>query len=167
MIVERVDVPYEGNERDLLNAMLDYHRATILMKIEGLDDEQLRRVMVPSQVSLLGLIKHLTSVEHSWFAVRLGGADEPYLFYTPEDPDADFRIEDHESTQEIVDGYLRLCERSRAVVAQVRSLDETFEHPKRGSVSVRWLLLHMIEETARHNGHADIMREQIDGATGV
>ncbi len=166
-MVDRVDVPYRGSEREQLRAMLDYHRATAVMKLEGLDDEQVRREMVPSKLSLLGLIKHLTSVEHAWFTIRLAGRDEPFMFATEEDPDADFRIEPHESTREIADGYVQMCAQSRAIEGGIDSLDDTFEHPSRGTVSVRWLLLHMIEETARHAGHADIIREQLDGKTGT
>ena len=163
---ERVSPPYEGNEREQLNAWLDFHRATLLTKLEGLDDEQLRRPMVPSNVSLLGLVKHLTAVEHGWFATGFAQTGEPHMFSTEEDPDADFRIEPDDTTDGIIEGYLRVCARSRDIAGAAASLDETFERPGRGEISLRWVLLHMIEETARHNGHADIMRELIDGVTG-
>ena len=166
MVVERVRAPYQGSEREQLGAWLDFHRATLLTKLEGLDDEQLRRPMVPSNVSLLGLVKHLTAVEHGWFAVGFAQTGESHMFSTEEDPDADFRIEPDETTDGIVEGYLRVCERSRDIATAARSLDETFERPSRGVISLRWVLLHMIEETARHNGHADIIRELIDGVTG-
>ncbi|MDQ4094776.1 MAG: DinB family protein [Actinomycetota bacterium] len=156
----------EGRDLESLTAWLDFHRATLLMKLDGLDDEQLRRVMVPSGLSLLGLVKHLTSVEHGWFAMGIGQSGEPPLFYSKDDPDADFRIEEDDTTDAIVTGYLRACERSREIVREAGSLDVYFEHPRRGRVTLRWVLLHMVEETARHNGHADIMRELIDGATG-
>ena len=163
----RSEAPYVGSERELLRAYLDFHRATLLHKLAGLDDEQVRRLMVPSGVSLLGMVKHLTAVEHAWFAIRVADSGEDFMWATDDDPDADFRVEEGESTEEIVDGYLRMCERSRSIEADADSLDETFDHPRRGRVSLRWVMLHMIEETARHNGHADIMREQIDGATGT
>ena len=163
--VDRRRAPYGEGEREALDSWLDFHRATLLTKMEGLDEEQVRRAMVASGLSLLGLVKHLTAVEHGWFAMGFAQSGEPPLFYTKEDPDADFRIEESESTEEIVSGYLRTCERSRGIAAG-GSLDETFEHPHRGSIDLRWILLHMIEETARHNGHADMIRELIDGATG-
>lgn len=163
--VRRAGPPHAAAEREALAAWLDFHRATLLLKLDGLDDEQLRRPMVPSGVCLLGLVKHLTEVEHGWFVRTVARIDEPHLFATPDDPDADFRIEEGERTESVVDGYLRACGRSREIVAAVDSLDRTV--PDRGrELDVRWVLLHMIEETARHNGHADIMRELIDGVTG-
>lgn len=170
--VQRVDPPLVADERTALEAWLDYQRATLLWKMEGLDDESLRRPMVPSGVSLLGLVKHLTAVEHSWFVVRFADTGEPRMFQSEDDPDLDFHIQPEESTQAIVDGYLRACERSREIVAAASSLDDTYtfsngNEPRRGlDVDLRWILIHMIEETARHNGHADIIRELIDGVTG-
>lgn len=157
----RTRPPTVADERAALSARLDFLRATVLMKIDGLDDEQLRRPMTPTGLSLLGLVKHLTQVEHSWFVRRVGGTGGPKLF--PED--AEFRILPGDTTRTIVDGYLRACEESRAVVAR-HSLDETFEHHAQGTTDVRWVVVHMVEETARHAGHADLMREQLDGATG-
>jgi uncharacterized damage-inducible protein DinB len=157
----RTQPPTVADERAALSARLDFLRATVLMKIDGLDDEQLRRPMTPTGLSLLALVKHLTQVEHSWFVRRVGGAGGPKLF--PED--AEFRILPDETTRSIVDGYLRACEESRAIVAQ-HSLDDTFEHPTYGRTDTRWVLVHMVEETARHAGHADLMREGVDGTTG-
>jgi Protein of unknown function (DUF664) len=164
--VERVDPPNVAGEREALDAWLDYHRATLLWKLEGLDDEQLRRPMVPSGVCLLGLVKHLTAVEHGWFVVRFAGSDEPHLFVRPDGSDADFVIEEGDTTESVVAGYLGACERGRAIAGGAASLDQAVEHPRIGRIDLRWILLHMIEETARHNGHADIIRELIDGATG-
>lgn len=157
----------ETDELNGLNGWLDFHRATLLTKLDGLDDEQLRRVMVPSGLSLLGLVKHLTSVEHGWFALGIAQSGEQPLFYSKDDPDADFRIEDGDTTDEIVAGYLGACERSRDIAREAGLLDVGFDHPRRGRVTLRWVLLHMVEETARHNGHADIIRELIDGKTGT
>ena len=161
-----------ADERESLTTWLDYHRATLLWKLEGLDDEQLRQPMVPSGLTLLGLVKHLTAVEHSWFVVAFAGTGEPGLFESEDDRDLDFHVQEDETTEAIVHGYLRACERSREVVAAAPSLDETFRFvdpgwPRDGRPGdLRWILVHMIEETARHNGHADIIRELIDGATG-
>ncbi|HEV2685769.1 MAG TPA: DinB family protein, partial [Actinomycetota bacterium] len=139
---------------------------TILWKVDGLDDEQLRRVIVASGLTLLGLVKHLTAVEHGWFAVNFAATGEPHMFESEDDPDLDFHVQPDETTPQILEGYKRACERSREIYASADSLDATFTHPRRGTMSLRWMMNHMIEETARHAGHADIMRELIDGATG-
>ena len=97
---------------------------TLLGKLEGLDDEQLRRPMVPSGVCLLGLVKHLTAVEHGWFVVSFARSGEPHLFVRPDGPEADFVIEDGETTDTVVAGYLRACARSREVVAHAGSQDQ-------------------------------------------
>ena len=163
---ERTKVPFVGDERAALGAWLDSQRETILWKIEGLDDEQLRRVVVPSGLSMLGLVKHLTADEHGWFVVGFAATSEPDMFESDDDPDLDFHVQPGETTQQIIEGYKRACERSREIYASADSLDATFINPRRGPMSLRWLMNHMIEETARHAGHADIMRELIDGATG-
>jgi uncharacterized damage-inducible protein DinB len=164
--VRRVVPPHVAGERQALSAWLDYHRATLLGKLEGLDDEQLRRPMVPSGVCLLGLVKHLTAVEHGWFVVNFARSGESHLFVRPDGSEADFVIEDGETTDAVVAGYLRACARSRGVTAHAGSLDQRVAHPRAGEMDLRWLLVHMIEETARHNGHADVIRELLDGTTG-
>ena len=143
---------------------MDYHRATLLMKIDGVSDTDLRRPMVPSGTTLLGLVKHLAYVERWWF--RRVFLDRDVSFpWTDDDPDADFRIEDDETTEDIVRLYQGECEENNAVVRDA-SLDDMAKFEPRSEFSLRWILTHMIEETARHNGHADILREQIDGSTG-
>jgi uncharacterized damage-inducible protein DinB len=164
--VGRPEPAFVADERVALGAWLDYHRATLLTKLEGLDDEQLRRPMVPSGVCLLGLVKHLTAVEHGWFVVDFARSGEAHLFVREDGTDADFVIEEGETTEAVVAGYLRACERSRQVLAAAESIDETIVHPRIGEMDLRWILIHMIEETARHNGHADVIRELIDGVTG-
>ena len=162
----RPDPPLLAGEAETLAGFLDYHRATLLWKLEGLDDEQLRRPMVPSGTSLLGLVKHLAYVERSWFQ-RVWAGQEVSVPWTKEDPDADWRIEPDETTADVLALYRGECDRSREIVAAASSLDEAVTHPRWGEqLSRRWILVHMIEETARHVGHADILREQIDGATG-
>ena len=164
---DRPEPPSTGGEREMLAGFLDFQRATLLWKLEGLDDEQLRRAMVPSGTSLLGLVKHLAYVERSWFQEVWDGQEVSYS-WTKQDPDADWRIEPDETTEDVLALYNGECDRSRAIVAAASSLDELAEHPRqRGwKMSRRWILIHMIEETARHVGHADILREQLDGATG-
>ncbi len=163
----RPEPPSVGGEREMLAGFLDFHRATLLWKLEGLDDEQLRRAMVPSGTSLLGLVKHLAYVERSWFQGVWDGQEVSFP-WTTEDPDADWRIEPGETTGDVLAFYKAECDRSREIVAGASSLDEIIEHPRRQGwkLSRRWILIHMVEETARHVGHADILREQLDGAVG-
>ena len=120
---------------------------------------------VPSGTSLLGLVKHLAWVERFWFVDVVGGGQVEYP-WTDDDPDADFRIEDHETVESISQLYVDAVAEANAVIDAADSLDVTSTVGDRGPRSLRWVLVHMIEETARHAGHADIIREQIDGTTG-
>jgi uncharacterized damage-inducible protein DinB len=163
----RTEPPPVADELTSLTGWLDYQRATLLRICEGLTDEQLRRPLVASGTSLLGLVKHLTEVEHGWFVRTFAQVDEPHLFFTEDDPEGDMAATPDETVEELVDGYRRACARSREIVAGAASLDESVPHGRLGRVDLRWILTHMIEETARHNGHADILREQLDGATGL
>ena len=163
----RPEPPDVAGEAETLSGFLDFQRATLLWKLEGLDDEQLRRPMVPSGTSLLGMVKHLAYVERGWFQ-QVWAGQEIAVPWTGEDPDADWRIEPDETTKDVLALYEGECARSREIVAAASSLDEAVEHPRRQGwrMSRRWILTHMLEETARHVGQADILREQIDGATG-
>ena len=160
----RPEPPYLGDEAETLAGFLDFHRATLLWKLEGLDDEQLRRPMVPSGTSLLGMVKHLAYVERWWFQQVWAGREVSYP-WTDDDPDADWRVEPSETTEDILALYRGECDASREIVAASSSLEEVAQHP-RGKRNRRWILVHMIEETSRHNGQADILREQLDGVTG-
>jgi uncharacterized damage-inducible protein DinB len=164
-IIDRTDPPIEAPERAMLEAFLDFLRATILLKADGLSDEDLRRPMVPSGTSLLGMIKHLAFVERWWFQSVFAGADVDFP-WTDDDPDADWRPEPEETADQILDLYRSECEASRRVIAQASPDDHEAGESSRGKTTLRWILIHMIEETARHAGHADILREMIDGATG-
>jgi uncharacterized damage-inducible protein DinB len=153
----------QANERDMLNGWLEHHRAILLWKCEGLTDEQLRRRSVPpSTMSLLGLIRHMTDVERGWFQQVLLGEDAPDLYSTPDDRDA---VE----VAAAFSAFEAECDASRQAVAAAPDLDVL---SKEGSsrtgeqFSLRWILTHMIEEYARHNGHADLLRETVDGTTG-
>ncbi|NIK56747.1 DinB family protein [Kribbella shirazensis] len=163
--VERAVPDRVADERDALTQQLDFHRATLLRKLEGLDGERLRRPMTASGLSLLGLVKHLAETEHGWFLRIYAGLPEPDLFPADGDPDADFRVGPGETTETVVGQYLRTCERARAVVA-AGALDDVVTTPSGAEANLRSILVHMIQETARHNGHADIIREAIDGTTG-
>jgi uncharacterized damage-inducible protein DinB len=155
-----------GDERATLEAFLDLQREEVKAKVRGVSDEDARRRLVPSATTLAGLLKHLTRVEASWFERRLGQvpADEIVpLRWLAEGPDGDFVVGPAESVASLLAGYDAQCAVSRATAAR-HHLDEAVPHPSLGAVSLRWIYVHMIEETARHAGHADILREQLDGA---
>ena len=157
-------VPFTAGEKQSLFVSLDRHRDVVLWKLDGLTDEQLRAPMTPSGTSLLGLVKHLAAVEYGWFCDTFGRETEP-LPFDQEDENADLRIDPHETTDEVLAFY------ARARVAADRVIDE-LDIEDVGTawfgdtVSLRWVLIHMVEETARHVGLMDILRELIDGATG-
>ena len=165
---QRVDPPLIADERETLIKYLDYQRETILCKLQGLSEEQVRQTHPPSSLSLLGIVKHLTNIERSWFRRYMG--DEPTppeQARNPADPDEDFRIEPDEHTQDIIDGYRSECARSNEIIT-AHSMDDLarpyVEKPR--PRTLRWIAIHMLEETARHAGHADLIRESIDGKTG-
>lgn len=157
-------VPFTGGEKESLHVSLDRHRDVVLWKVEGLDDGQLRRRMTPSGTSLLGLVKHLASVEYGWFCETFGRESEAIPF-DENDPEADMRAEPHETTAELLDYYRRARAAADQVIDEL-SLDDVGTAWFGDTVSMRWVLIHMLEETARHAGHMDILRELIDGATG-
>ena len=157
-------VPFTGAEKESLHASLDRHRDVVLWKLERLDDDELRRPMTPSGTNLLGLVKHLASVEFGWFCETFGRPSDAIAF-NEDDPNADMRAEPHETTAEIVDYYRRARTAADRVIGEVE-LEELGTAWYGDAVSMRWVLIHMVEETARHAGHMDILRELIDGATG-
>jgi uncharacterized damage-inducible protein DinB len=161
-----MDEPTAGGERALLEAWLDYHRETLLLKCAGLTESQLRlRAVPPSTMSLLGLVRHLVDVERSWFRRRLCGEDVGYQYFTADRPDDDFdEVDDADAAVDFA-RFAAEVELARAAAAS-RALDDTFTHENGTELTLRWVYLHMIEEYARHNGHADLLRERIDGATG-
>jgi uncharacterized damage-inducible protein DinB len=166
MTPNRIDPPYVAGERAMLESWLEYHRATLAWKCEGLDDAQLRqRAVPPSPLSLIGLVRHMADVERNWFRRVLGGEDLRGIYWTDDDPDADFNDVDTADVQEAFTTWRAECEHARRNAAAADSLDVTGQ--RRGeAVTLRWILIHMIEEYARHNGHADFLRERIDGAVG-
>jgi uncharacterized damage-inducible protein DinB len=155
------------DERQTLTGWLDYHRATLALKCAGLSDSQLReRAVRPSTLSMLGLVRHMSEVERAWFRRTLAGEDAGFLYCSdPDDPDGDFDNVDAADTAEAFATWAAECAHARALTAAAGSLDATGE--RRGELfSLRWILSHMVEEYARHNGHADLLRERIDGTTG-
>jgi uncharacterized damage-inducible protein DinB len=169
----RVEAHPARAEREMLEGFLDYHRDTLKMKVAGLTQAQLAQTTAASSLTLAGLVKHLALVEDSWFTERFAGQPMPAPF-DDVDWDADRDWELHSAVDDdpawLVQRYDEACARSRAVVAEAASLDQEAVAGRRGvddaRFTLRWILCHMIEETARHNGHADLLREAIDGATG-
>ncbi len=159
-----IRVPYTGAEKESLKVSLDRHRDAVLWKLEGLGDDDLRRPLVPSGTSLLGLVKHLAAVEYGWFCDTFGRETEP-LPFDDDDPEADLRIEPEETTEEILAFYGRARAAADQVIAELE-VEDTGTAWSGAAVTMRWVLIHMIEETARHAGHVDILRELIDGMAG-
>jgi uncharacterized damage-inducible protein DinB len=157
-------VPFTGGEKDSLQVALDRHRDVLLWKLSGLDDEQLRRQLVPSGTSLLGVLKHLAAVEYGWFCDTFGREHEP-LPFDDDDPEADLRIEPDETTADILAFYGRARAAADRAVAEL-DVETRGEAWFGEQVSLRWVMIHMVEENARHAGHLDILRELIDGTTG-
>jgi uncharacterized damage-inducible protein DinB len=166
---ERAEPDWLAGEKQALDEWVDFHRATLLMKCEGLSDEQLKmRAVPPSTLSLLGLVRHMSEVERGWFRRTAAREDVEFRYATDADPEADLNdLETADAAADIAH-YVAECQQCRDVTAGL-SLDEVVpsrgHHPERVR-NIRWIYLHMIEEYARHNGHADIVRERIDGATG-
>ncbi|MCU1684138.1 MAG: DinB family protein [Amycolatopsis sp.] len=157
-----------ADERALFEAFLDNYRAVARAKLLGTSESAARKRLVPSATTLGGLVKHLRWVELGWFQRVLAGIpaeDLPPVPWTDEDPDADFRLEPEETVASLIAEYDAQCELSREV-ARAHQLSDTGLHRTHGTVSLRWIYLHLIEETARHAGQMDILREQLDGAVG-
>jgi uncharacterized damage-inducible protein DinB len=163
--VDRVDDLLAAPERQSLEGWLTWHRSTLLVKCAGLTGEQLcERSVPPSSLSLLGLVRHMAYVERAWFRIRFGGQDLEWLWSKDQDHDADFNDTDPSLAASDFATFSAECELADEA-ARGHSLDETFE--LRGEkLDLRWIYIHMIEEYARHNGHADFLRERIDGVTG-
>ena len=170
----RTDPDLHGDELTLLVQFLDFHRATLVQKVEGLSVDQLRTRAVPtSEITLAGMLKHLALVEDDWFQSRLFGRTdiEPWASAPfDDDHDWDWHSAVEDSPNYLLDLYSSACARSRAAVAEAGgNLERMSVEPDRrtgGHFSLRWILIHMIEGTARHNGHVDLVREAIDGSTG-
>ena len=167
----RRDPAPTGSELDQLTAFLDFQRETMLLKAEGLDAGQLATALPPSSLTLGGLLNHLALVEDSWFPDRFAGRPAHELWRDVDwtaDPDYEFRTAKDVDPDELRQRYREACARSREVVVAATSLDQLSARPGRDGThwDLRWILIHMIEETARHAGHADLIRESIDGQVG-
>jgi len=161
---ERVDPPFAADERTMLTAFLDYQRATLRLKCAGLTDAAARRAVTPSpRLTLAGLVSHLRWTEQFWFERKMAGLLDPAP-YDGADPDADWLPPEEIGLAELLADYDKQCERSREIAAGL-DLDAVARVGSRPA-TLRWVLQHLIEETARHNGHADLIREFLDGVTG-
>ena len=136
----RVEPPEAAGELETLTGFLDYFRATVVLKARGLSNEQGAKRLLPSLTTVSGLVQHLTDVERSWFRERVDGQQDVPTRWSEEDPDGEFRVSEADSLEHRCSGG--------------------------GEQNVRWVLVHMIEETGRHCGHLDILRELLDGSTG-
>lgn len=163
----RITPPNVGDEREIVTAYLDWHRATFDLKCAGVPPERLsERTVAPSSLSLHGLVRHLAGVERWWFRIQFAREDVPMLYYSDDDPNQDFDRLDGD-VSEAFDVWRAECQRSREIVGAA-SLDDTGIQLSTGKpISLRRIMVQMITEYARHNGHADLLRECTDGATGA
>jgi uncharacterized damage-inducible protein DinB len=169
MPMPRTDIPPGWDERTILTTFLDYVRATVHAKCEDLAEADARHAPLSTSplMTLAGLVNHLRWVEYFWFQVMLLGEDD-HGPWTEEDPDREMRIAVEVPIAQLLDEYQAQCARYRDLVASL-DLDTPSKRPVRdaGPVTLRWILFHLVEETARHNGHLDLLRELADGATGT
>ncbi|MGW4348898.1 DinB family protein [Streptomyces sp. NPDC004690] len=169
MTTERSEPAQNADERTMLEGWLDYHRQTLAWKCEGLTDEQLRTASLPpSELSLLGLVRHMAEVERGWFRKVLTGEDAKPLYFSDADPDGEFRLTEADTWADAHAAWQAEIETARRNAAGF-GLDDLSAGRGRTTgepFNLRWIYTHMIEEYARHNGHADLLRERIDGATG-
>jgi uncharacterized damage-inducible protein DinB len=170
MATDRARPAQNAGEREMLTGWLEHHRGILIWKCADLTAEQLRqRAVPPSTLSLLGLVRHMADVERGWFQVVFLGEDLPDLYDRSAGEDPDFDDVDQADPAEAFNAFERECAVSRQVVAQAASLDVLSERTAERTGlpwSLRWIVTHMIEEYARHNGHADLLRERVDGTTG-
>ncbi|MEP7053715.1 MAG: DinB family protein [Actinomycetota bacterium] len=166
---QRAEPPPQADERGTLTGFLRWQRETFELKCAGLDADSLaRRAVEPSTLSLLGLVRHLADVERGWFRVVMAGQDAPRHFATETDADGDFNgaVPDPVVVAQawsVWQGEVAFAEK---FVVEAADLDVTGNEAWRGAMSLRWVLVHMIEEYSRHLGHADLLRQRIDGAVG-
>jgi uncharacterized damage-inducible protein DinB len=163
----RTDVPRTGGERETLRAYLDFHRDTLARKCAGLSEDDLRRRTTPSSLSLLSLVRHMAEVERAWWRRVLDGQDVPLVW----SPDGDFQVAYDTTGADVAaafDAWHAEMAHGRRIERAAGSLEVTGVDRRSGDeYSLRRILVHLIQEYARHNGHADLIREGIDGTVGV
>jgi uncharacterized damage-inducible protein DinB len=155
-----------GGERQVLEAFLDFHRQVLVSKVDGISEKEARHRRVPSKTTLTGLIKHMIGVERGWFQEVLGGRNPDDIGPNVGGGEESWDLAENETVSSLIEEYEQTCEQSRRTAARF-ALDDAVPELDLGHVSLRWVYVHMIEETARHAGHADILRELTDGAAGV
>ncbi|MGQ4388612.1 DinB family protein [Streptomyces sp. SAS_270] len=169
MTIDRTEPSTDADERTMLEGWLDYHRGILATKCAGLDDAQLRTASVPpSELSLLGLVRHMAEVERGWFRKVLVDDDPGPIYFSDEDPDGEFHLTEADTWDEAHATWQGEIEIARHNAARF-ALDDFSKGTSKSTgtpFNLRWIYTHMIEEYARHNGHADLIRERIDGATG-
>ncbi|MFG3186950.1 DinB family protein [Streptomyces nigra] len=169
MTTERHEPSTTADERTMLEGWLEYHRQTLAWKCEGLTEDQLRTPSAePSELTLMGLVRHMTEVERGWFRRVMAAEDAGPVYYSDTDPDGEFHFSPGDTWEQAYAGWQAEIDRARQHAARF-GLDDLSEgaHARTGKhYNLRWIYTHMIEEYARHNGHADLLRERIDGATG-
>jgi len=165
----RTEGPAVGGERALLTGFLRWQRETLQLKCSALDAEQLaRRSVEPSTMSLLGLVRHMAEIERIWFREVMAGQATPRHYCSDTDRDGDFdgAVADPDVVADAFETWRGEIAFANEFVEGAADLEVTGSDPYLGAVSLRWVLIHMVEEYARHNGHADLLRERIDGAIG-
>jgi uncharacterized damage-inducible protein DinB len=165
----REEPPFVGDERTLLVGFLRWYRQSLELKCSGLDAETLaQRSVEPSTMSLLGLVRHLADVERNWFRRTMAAQDAPPLYYSDQDPDGDLdgASGDDATVEEAWAAWRAEVAFASRFVDEAPDLDVTGTTRRSTTVSLRWVLIHMVEEYARHLGHVDLLRERIDGALG-
>ena len=168
MTTERIAPPTTAGERETLRGFLDFHRATLAKKCDDLSDDDLRRLaMPPSTLSLLGLVRHMAEVERAWFRRVIDGQDIPLVW----SPDGDFQAAYDPTGADPAEAFAAWrteVDHARRIESAAPSLDLVVHNPRRSEdVSLRLVMQHVITEYARHNGHADLLRESIDGTVGA
>lgn len=165
--ITRTREPYVGTEREILEGYLDWHRQTLLYKCAGLTAEQLKLASAePSKLTLLGLVRHMAEVERWWFRTRALGEPDAHIYCSDGNEDGDFDDVPTADAEADFATFLAEVEGARTAVADV-PLDHTFVTNRGNQLTLRWVFAHMLEEYARHNGHADLLRERIDGVVGA
>jgi hypothetical protein len=162
--MSELDLGARTPEREMLDGFMDWYRSVVVRKVAGMPRELATRVMTPSGLSALGVVAHLSGVEVGWFAETFAGEYADPAWETH----GNFRLTPDDTVESVIAEYEQCCERSRRIAAAAPSLDalSTVSTDLRGKVSLRWIMVHMIEETARHAGHLDLVCEQLDGRVG-
>ena len=156
--------PRDAAEHELLHSMIKANRDAVLWKLEGITDEQAKQRVVASDTTLLGIVRHLQYVDRWWVRIVIDGGDIP-VPWSRDDPDADWRVTDDDTIDQVVADYQAELELVDAIIDGIEDLSATVTARDR-TFALRWILMHLVEETARHAGHADIIREVIDGEVG-